>query len=123
MSGASSARRDAPRAGRLRLQPAINPPAQHDAPPLRAGHWRVDSMRPSGFGSRPFAHCNLERPMLSKQRPLFAIAGAFAVLATLVLAAMPSAAQTSWPQRTVRFLVTLGPGSGIDIGTRLLADR
>jgi tripartite-type tricarboxylate transporter receptor subunit TctC len=52
---------------------------------------------------------------------------AFGLLATLALAATPSAAQTSaaqtWPQRTVRFLVTLGPGSGIDIGTRLLADR
>jgi tripartite-type tricarboxylate transporter receptor subunit TctC len=40
----------------------------------------------------------------------------------LVLSATPSSAQT-WPQRPVKFLVTLGPGSGIDIGTRLLADR
>jgi tripartite-type tricarboxylate transporter receptor subunit TctC len=39
----------------------------------------------------------------------------------LVLSATPSPAQT-WPQRPVKFLVTLGPGSGIDIGTRLLAD-
>ena len=46
----------------------------------------------------------------------------FALLATLVLVAKPSAAQT-WPQRTVKFIVTLGPGSGVDIGTRLLADR
>ena len=57
--------------------------------------------------------------MLRTQRSLFAIAFA---LATLVGAAAPSAAQ-NWPQRPVRFLVTLGPGSGIDIGTRLLADR
>jgi tripartite-type tricarboxylate transporter receptor subunit TctC len=35
---------------------------------------------------------------------------------------VPSAAQT-WPQRPVRFLVTLGPGAGVDIGTRLFADR
>lgn len=56
--------------------------------------------------------------MLSMQRSLSAVA----LLATLVLGAMPSAAQT-WPQRTVKFIVTLGPGSGIDIGTRLLADR
>jgi tripartite-type tricarboxylate transporter receptor subunit TctC len=40
----------------------------------------------------------------------------------LVVSAMPATAQT-WPQRPVRFLVTLGPGSGIDIGTRLVADR
>ena len=48
-------------------------------------------------------------------------------VAALALAAMfAGAAQSSaqsWPQRPVRFLVTLGPGSGIDIGTRLVADR
>jgi tripartite-type tricarboxylate transporter receptor subunit TctC len=34
-------------------------------------------------------------------------------------------AQTAqaWPSRTVRFILTLGPGSGTDIGGRLLADR
>jgi len=57
--------------------------------------------------------------MPSTLRP--SLAAAIALLA-LVVAAAPSAAQ-SWPQRTVRFLVTLGPGSGIDIGTRLVADR
>ncbi len=60
------------------------------------------------------------------------VAAAFGLLAVLLLGATPSAAQTSsaqtsatqsWPQRPVKFLVTLGPGSGIDIGTRLLADR
>src|SRR5215469_10684202 len=36
----------------------------------------------------------------------------------------PSSAQApAWPQRPVRFIVTLGPGSGVDIGARLLADR
>jgi tripartite-type tricarboxylate transporter receptor subunit TctC len=34
----------------------------------------------------------------------------------------PSAAQ-AWPQRPVKFIVTLGPGSGADIGARLVADR
>ena len=34
----------------------------------------------------------------------------------------PSSAQ-NWPQRPVRFIVTLGPASGIDIGTRLLSDH
>jgi tripartite-type tricarboxylate transporter receptor subunit TctC len=29
----------------------------------------------------------------------------------------------AWPQRNVRFIVTLGPGSGADIGARLLAER
>jgi tripartite-type tricarboxylate transporter receptor subunit TctC len=43
-------------------------------------------------------------------------------LAAMFAGAAQSSAQ-SWPQRPVRFLVTLGPGSGIDIGTRLVADR
>src|SRR6516164_460275 len=42
--------------------------------------------------------------------------------AALSMLPASSAAQT-WPQRPVRFLVTLGPGSGVDIGSRLLADR
>jgi tripartite-type tricarboxylate transporter receptor subunit TctC len=29
----------------------------------------------------------------------------------------------NWPQRAVRFIVPLGPGSGADIGARLFADR
>ena len=49
------------------------------------------------------------------------------VLALLLCAALlplatPAAAQT-WPERTVRFLVPLGAGSGADIGARLLAER
>ena len=47
---------------------------------------------------------------------------ALTLLAVLVLATQPAAAQT-WPQRPVKFIVTLGPGSGVDIGTRLIADR
>jgi tripartite-type tricarboxylate transporter receptor subunit TctC len=58
--------------------------------------------------------------VLGMQRRAFAIG--FSLLAALLLAANPSTAQT-WPQRAVKFIVTLGPGSGVDIGTRLLADR
>ena len=43
------------------------------------------------------------------------------ILLVLPLAA-PASAQT-WPQRPVKFIVSLGPGSGADIGARLLADR
>jgi tripartite-type tricarboxylate transporter receptor subunit TctC len=46
---------------------------------------------------------------------------ALACLLLLVLA-HASAAQT-WPQRPVKFIVTLGAGSGVDFGTRLLGDR
>src|SRR5215469_16284875 len=43
-----------------------------------------------------------------------------------VLPLWPAFAQTppvSWPQRTVRFIVSLGPSSGSDISARLFADR
>ena len=40
----------------------------------------------------------------------------------LVLSVAPMAAQT-WPQRTVKFILPLGPGSGADIGARLIAEK
>src|SRR5436309_1076046 len=46
--------------------------------------------------------------------------GAFGFLLALPFAA--AQAQT-WPQRPVKFIVSLGPGSGADIGARLFADR
>jgi tripartite-type tricarboxylate transporter receptor subunit TctC len=54
------------------------------------------------------------------------IAFGFALLGTLSLAQLPSAAQTPqqpWPQRIVKFILPLGPGSGADISARLFADR
>jgi tripartite-type tricarboxylate transporter receptor subunit TctC len=39
------------------------------------------------------------------------------------LAAQAHAQSQTWPQRPVKFIVPLGPGSGADIGARLLADR
>src|SRR3974390_1527122 len=47
---------------------------------------------------------------------------AFILVALLAVVAAPASAQ-SWPTRTVKFILTLGPGSGADIGARLLADR
>ena len=35
----------------------------------------------------------------------------------------PAAADQAWPTRPVKFILTLGPGSGADIGARLFADR
>ncbi|MBM3530437.1 MAG: tripartite tricarboxylate transporter substrate binding protein [Alphaproteobacteria bacterium] len=38
----------------------------------------------------------------------------------------PAAAQAqapAWPQRTVKFILTLGPGSGADIGARLISEK
>jgi len=41
---------------------------------------------------------------------------------TVLLSAAPLHAQ-GWPQRPVKFVVPLGPGSGVDLGARLFADR
>ncbi len=57
------------------------------------------------------------------QRPLLAVAG---LLAAFALAAPPAAAQTAsqnWPVRPVKLIVSLGAGSGVDIGSRLFADK
>jgi len=47
-----------------------------------------------------------------------------AVLALALAAALPAAALAqAWPSKPVRFILSLGPGSGADIGARLYADR
>ena len=45
------------------------------------------------------------------------------VAVAAALAMMTPAASQSWPQRTVKFICPLGPGSGADLGARLMADR
>ena len=57
-------------------------------------------------------------------KALCALAAGLVVTASLVswAHAQTSQAQT-WPQRPVRFIVSLGPGSGADIGARLIADK
>jgi tripartite-type tricarboxylate transporter receptor subunit TctC len=53
-------------------------------------------------------------------RPVSAfMAFGFAALAATVA---PTAAQT-WPDRPVKFVIPLGPGAGVDITARLLADK
>jgi len=44
-------------------------------------------------------------------------------LIVTVCAGLKASAAEGWPTRPVRFIVTLGAGSGADIGARLLADR
>ncbi len=61
--------------------------------------------------------------MRTKPRHLFA--AAFALFAALLFAVgIPLASATpDWPARSVKFILTLGPGSGSDIEARLFADR
>jgi len=51
---------------------------------------------------------------------------ALGALGAVALSFQPSGANAqapAWPQRTVRFILPLGPGSGVDIGARLVADK
>jgi len=45
------------------------------------------------------------------------------VLIASALLPSPLSAQQAWPQRPVKFIVPLGAGSGVDIGTRLIGER
>ena len=45
------------------------------------------------------------------------------VFCTIALVGATAAFAQSWPQRPVKFILSLGPGSGADIGARLYADR
>jgi tripartite-type tricarboxylate transporter receptor subunit TctC len=55
--------------------------------------------------------------------PLKHWAGAAVVLAAVALPSVAHAQQQSWPSRPVKFVLPLGPGSGADLGARLLAEK
>jgi tripartite-type tricarboxylate transporter receptor subunit TctC len=52
----------------------------------------------------------------------FVAASAAAAILAVTAASAPAQAQ-SWPQRTVRFIVPLPPGSGMDLSARVVAER
>jgi tripartite-type tricarboxylate transporter receptor subunit TctC len=60
--------------------------------------------------------------MFGPKRSAVALCAVGLALFLLLVLVPPSMGQT-WPQRPVKFIVTLGPGSGVDFGTRLLGDR
>jgi tripartite-type tricarboxylate transporter receptor subunit TctC len=61
---------------------------------------------------------SLRRPTKGLARHCGIVAAALAFCVSAAAAQVPQA----WPSRTVRFILTLGPGSGTDIGARLLSD-
>jgi tripartite-type tricarboxylate transporter receptor subunit TctC len=64
-----------------------------------------------------------EKIMRLKLRAVFALAVGL-LTALCVAATAPSAVgNTAWPTHPVKFILTLGPGSGSDIEARLLADK
>jgi tripartite-type tricarboxylate transporter receptor subunit TctC len=52
-----------------------------------------------------------------------AVLGATGLALFLLLVSLSPSKSQSWPNRPVKFIVTLGPGSGVDFGTRLLGER
>jgi tripartite-type tricarboxylate transporter receptor subunit TctC len=60
--------------------------------------------------------------MFETKRCAVALRAVGLALLILLVQVPPLMAQT-WPQRPVKFIVTLGLGSGVDFGTRLLGDR
>jgi tripartite-type tricarboxylate transporter receptor subunit TctC len=66
---------------------------------------------------------NGEESMRLNRRYLVALVlGLVAVPAATIMAPLASA-DSAWPTRPVKFILTLGPGSGSDIEARLFADR
>lgn len=60
--------------------------------------------------------------MLGLRRSILAVV--LGAGATLMAMLAPATAQTpAWPQRPVRFILPIGPGAGVDITARLLADK
>src|SRR5579862_7249585 len=61
--------------------------------------------------------------MNSRRNFIFACAALAPTVLLLPLAHFTASAEQAWPTRPVKFILTLGPGSGSDIGARLFADR
>ena len=57
-------------------------------------------------------------PMITRRTASLVLA----LTAICVVSSAPAPAQT-WPSRTVKFILPLGPGSGADISARLIAER
>ena len=60
--------------------------------------------------------------MFSLRHSPFALT-VYAILAFVTATASSSAQTPAWPQRPVHFILPFGPGAGIDITARLLADK
>src|SRR3984957_9264205 len=53
----------------------------------------------------------------------YLVAAVLTVGFALAAGVLATSADTAWPSRPVKFILTLGPGSGSDIEARLFADR
>lgn len=60
--------------------------------------------------------------MTISQKTKWTLSALVAAALTLLVPAQRAGAE-AWPNRPVRLIVTLGPGSGVDLGARLFADK
>ncbi len=60
---------------------------------------------------------------MNAHRRLTLAAAALCLFLSATTATIENAAAQDWPARPVKFIVSLGPGSGVDITARLVADR
>jgi len=61
--------------------------------------------------------------MLSLRRSLLAFALVVSAVLTIAAPARAQSAAPAWPTRPVRFILPIGPGAGVDITARLLAEK
>jgi tripartite-type tricarboxylate transporter receptor subunit TctC len=61
--------------------------------------------------------------IMQRLRQFFLFVSFFVAFAMSAASLAQSQTPQSWPQRPVRFIIPLGPGSGVDITARLLADK
>jgi tripartite-type tricarboxylate transporter receptor subunit TctC len=80
----------------------------------------VDARDKRGHDDGEIVAHEMERLSLMKKQSLLA-ATIVAILCSFG-SSLPSMSQ-SWPQRTVRFIVPLPPGSGMDLSARVVAER
>src|SRR6266852_5797355 len=127
---ASAPRRNSPRRSRSsapRSPPSIRPATRGPRSERCAGRterlafgsirWKK-ARHSGGFRAVPG---RISLMKLTRRRAL--ATALFAAPALLATRARAQTSAQSWPQRPVKFIVPFGPGAGVDIGARLLADR
>src|SRR5215510_16181370 len=91
---------------------------RHGAPrPFPAGTAKLDHLAPQRRGRFSLPEDVMNR--IGRTLGVLIVG----LMVTIAFTSSPWAQSPSWPQRPVKFLVSLGAGSGADIGARLLAER
>src|SRR5262245_42581037 len=82
----------------------------------------VSACRTKRLDLRLASLARLEDKSMTMQRRFF-ITGTLCLSLQATAVNWTVASAQTWPTRPVKFIVSLGPGSGTDVGARLMADR